>query len=202
MCGAPNGSFTLDSIKPQLTGIFRGLIRGPFPIWAYYGVMTRSPTSTLRALARCTSGGLAIVFALLLPIVLGLIGMSVDFAVWLRQRERLQIAADAAAVAGASVYFQTGEKGRANQAARGSLAAHGSGDADASFEMTDEGYVVRLQKQGTKYFAGVMPLDPPVFDVSATANAVFARNAPARRERGSSRRDRKPAPAPHVRLVH
>jgi Flp pilus assembly protein TadG len=164
--------------------------------------MTCAATSTLRRFRDCSSGGLVIVFALLLPIVIGLIGMSVDFAVWLRQREHLQIAADAAAVAGALVYLQTGERDRANVAARSSLAAHNSSEADATFDFTDEGYEVRLKKKGTKYFAGVMPLDPPVFNVSATADAVLPKEEPKRGRRDDRRGKKKTTPSPHVRLVH
>ncbi|MFH6782918.1 MULTISPECIES: pilus assembly protein TadG-related protein [Methylobacterium] len=45
------------------------------------------------------SGGVALIFALVAPVVLGVVGLAVDYATWTMQRGTLQQAADAAALA-------------------------------------------------------------------------------------------------------
>ncbi len=45
------------------------------------------------------SGSVVIVFALLAPVLLGMVGLAVDYATWTMQRATLQQAADAASLA-------------------------------------------------------------------------------------------------------
>ncbi len=56
---------------------------------------------TLRALARDQRGVISILFALLLPLMLGFIGLGVEVGYWFQKHRDLQAAADAAAVSGA-----------------------------------------------------------------------------------------------------
>jgi hypothetical protein len=55
----------------------------------------------LRACGRSTRGGVAILVALALPAMLGIVGLGVETAVWYETKRRAQTAADAAAIAGA-----------------------------------------------------------------------------------------------------
>jgi Flp pilus assembly protein TadG len=62
----------------------------------------QSTVSTIsRRLRRDESGAIAIMFALMLPVVLGAIGMGVEIGNWFASKRELQSAADAAALAGA-----------------------------------------------------------------------------------------------------
>lgn len=55
----------------------------------------------MRRLAQCTGGGLAVIFALSAPVLIGSAGIAVDFINLNRVKVELQAAADAAAIAGA-----------------------------------------------------------------------------------------------------
>jgi hypothetical protein len=55
----------------------------------------------LRACGRSTRGGVAILVALALPAMLGIVGLGVETAVWYETKRRAQTAADAGAIAGA-----------------------------------------------------------------------------------------------------
>ncbi len=51
-----------------------------------------------RCFASAESGSVAVVFALLLPVILGMCALGVDLSVWMMQQRKLQTAADAAAL--------------------------------------------------------------------------------------------------------
>ena len=57
--------------------------------------------AVLTALARQKRGALAVMFALMLPIMLGFVGLGVEVGFWYKSRRDLQSAADAAAIGGA-----------------------------------------------------------------------------------------------------
>jgi Flp pilus assembly protein TadG len=61
----------------------------------------RSALAQLRDLRRDRSGGVAIIFALMAPILFGLAGAAIDFTMYVRDRTELQGLADAAAIASA-----------------------------------------------------------------------------------------------------
>jgi len=61
----------------------------------------KSATRFLKKFARSTEGTVAVVVAMLLPLMIGLAGVGVDVSRWTQQQRKLQSAADAAALAGA-----------------------------------------------------------------------------------------------------
>ena len=56
---------------------------------------------TLSAFARDTSGATAIMIVLLIPVLVGFVGISVDVGLWYAEKRSLQTAADAAVISGA-----------------------------------------------------------------------------------------------------
>ena len=60
-----------------------------------------APVSIIKALAGDRRGVIAVMFALMLPIMIGFIGLGVEVGYWFQHRRNLQTAADAAALAGA-----------------------------------------------------------------------------------------------------
>lgn len=65
----------------------------------------RGMLSTLERLRKHPRGAIALMSALMLPMVIGFVGMAVDVGVWYREKARLQIAADTAALAAVRAYF-------------------------------------------------------------------------------------------------
>ncbi|KQT19378.1 hypothetical protein ASG40_00510 [Methylobacterium sp. Leaf399] len=60
-----------------------------------------TPKSLRLAFRASTSGGTLVLFALALPVLMGIGGVAVDYGTWVKQRSQLQAAADAAAMAAA-----------------------------------------------------------------------------------------------------
>ncbi len=86
----------------------------------------------LRELRADNAGNSAIVFALLLPIIVGGLALATDFGMWRMSGQRLQLAADAAAVAAAHETYLTDDVGALQFAAMGMLHENGLDIADAT----------------------------------------------------------------------
>ncbi|MCF4128510.1 pilus assembly protein TadG-related protein [Methylobacterium sp. SyP6R] len=72
--------------------------------------------------ARQQGGGVAFVFAILFPIVMGSVGFGVDYATWLVRKQQLQAIADATALAVVSDMQVAGyDRGRAQAVAEGQV---------------------------------------------------------------------------------
>ncbi|MDL2398409.1 TadE/TadG family type IV pilus assembly protein [Rhizobium mayense] len=56
-----------------------------------------------------SSGAYLIVFALSLPVLIGLIGLGTDYGLWTYKQQKMQSATDAAAVSGAAAYTSSGD---------------------------------------------------------------------------------------------
>lgn len=67
--------------------------------------------------ARDDRGVSAIIFAIMLPALIGMVGLSVEVGLWYAQKRNLQAAADAGAMAGALVLYQGGTSAEAETAA-------------------------------------------------------------------------------------
>ena len=67
--------------------------------------------------ARDDRGVSAIIFAIMLPALIGMVGLSVEVGLWYAQKRNLQAAADAGAMAGALVLYQGGTSAEAEAAA-------------------------------------------------------------------------------------
>ncbi len=112
----------------------------------------------LRRFARGDSGGVIVIFALTVPAALGLVGMSVDYGSWLKQKTKMQGVADAAALAAAKVYSDTQDSNAAQSQATSTVNALGLSGASTTAALVTGGggYQVTLQKQGVKYFSGII----------------------------------------------
>jgi Flp pilus assembly protein TadG len=87
-------------------------------------VNTRAIFRTLLSFGRSTDGVVALVFGLGAPVLLGVVGVAVDYSRWSQQVQRLQLAADAAAIAGAKeLSVSSGNEERIEAVARGIVQA-------------------------------------------------------------------------------
>lgn len=125
--------------------------------------------------AHDAAGSVIIIFSFVLPVMLGFLGLAIDYGAWNLQRTKLQNAADSAALAGARVYSDTQNPSAADDQANSSLAAHGSDAANPNVGLADGDttYQVTLQESGADYFSGLFMQSPPVIGVSAKASINF-----------------------------
>jgi len=122
--------------------------------------------------SNCVRGNIAITFGMTAPVLLMLVGLSVDYGAWFNQRTKLQAAADAAALAGAKIYAQTQDANAADVEAYASLNGHDAAGAHPSTNLVDgnTAYKVALQEPGVQYFSGIFPIGPPTIGVAAKAS--------------------------------
>ncbi len=84
--------------------------------------MDRSAAVKAAAFARHPGGGVAFIFAILFPIVMGAVGFGVDYATWLVRKQQLQAIADATALAVVSDMQVSGfDRDRAQAVAEGQV---------------------------------------------------------------------------------
>ena len=81
------------------------------------------PNGFLSRFVRDQRGVSAIIFALILPVLFGFVGVGVEIGLWYSSKRNLQAAADAGAMAGAMVLYQGGTWATA-QAAASAFAVH------------------------------------------------------------------------------
>ncbi|WP_203153286.1 TadE/TadG family type IV pilus assembly protein [Methylobacterium aquaticum] len=85
-------------------------------------IMHRSAAVKAIAFARHPGGGVAFIFAILFPIVMGAVGFGVDYATWLVRKQQLQAIADATALAVVSDMQVSGfDRNRAQAVAEGQV---------------------------------------------------------------------------------
>lgn len=137
----------------------------------------------LRAFARQERGAIAILFALAVPVMLLVVGFSVDFAMTTKQQMRLQMVADAAALAGAKG-LSLADSNRENVSAVVKAIVDSYVDSNSSAGTSNPVTVstatndspievaVDLAQTITTPFGGGLGLIPPVIRVSATARVV------------------------------
>ncbi|MEE8168957.1 MAG: TadE/TadG family type IV pilus assembly protein [Phycisphaerae bacterium] len=87
---------------------------------------------TLGAFARDTSGAIAIMVVLLVPVLFGFLGIAVDVGLWYAQKRALQTAADAAAISGAVELANNNTDAGAETAAVNDATRNGFDPADGS----------------------------------------------------------------------
>ena len=79
--------------------------------------ISSKPTGWMKRFRKDERGTIIIIFALSLPVVLGVVGLAVDVTNWYLSKREAQTAADAAALAGAYAYYQTNSQSTALSAA-------------------------------------------------------------------------------------
>ncbi len=90
--------------------------------------------SFLVRFARDQRGVSAIIFAIILPVLLGMVGLSVEVGLWYSKKRTLQAAADAGAMAGALVLYQGGDWATAQTAASDFAVRNGAVAANVTSE--------------------------------------------------------------------
>lgn len=140
------------------------------------------PNGFLSRFARDQRGVSAIIFAIVLPVLIGFVGIGVEMGQWFQRKRNLQAAADAGAMAGALVLSQGGSWATAQTAAsdfavrNGAVAANVTSEnppTSATFPGTaysaDTGAVgVRITESQTRLFSAIFLTS----DVTVTARAV------------------------------
>lgn len=120
----------------------------------------------LRELRADNAGNSAIVFALLLPMIVGGLALATDFGMWRMSGQRLQLAADAAAVAAAHETYLTDDVGALQFAAMGMLHENGLDIADATITINTpvafgnhagkEGVQVSVTQRQSHFFSSLL----------------------------------------------
>lgn len=85
------------------------------------------PNGLLSRFVRDQRGVSAIIFAIVLPTLIGFVGISVEVGLWFSRKRSLQAAADAGAMAGALVLYQGGTSATAQTAASNFAVRNGAG---------------------------------------------------------------------------
>ena len=141
-----------------------------------------SATRGMADLAAREDGGIVVFFALLLPVILLFLALSVDIGNWWVHKRHLQLQVDAAALAGGALFGECFTDAAAANTAIQNEATRFGGGAGSSYNGqvggTNRG-TITLRYQSTTYAAGTVPPDdtetqPPcetpslMFDVKAT----------------------------------
>ncbi len=135
----------------------------------------------VRQIARDRRGGVAVVFALVVPVLLGFAGVAVDYATWTNQAARLQSAADAAALAAArELSLSSADEARvkaiAEAVVRTSVPAElGPVDLAAALVENRSGVQVVLAQPGRAVLSRIVSTAPVEIKVSAKAVVTGAR---------------------------
>ena len=119
------------------------------------------------------SGATAVTFGLMLVPILGVTGLAVDYGVATNERGRLQDAADAAALAGASVFTGANQQAAENRA-RAYLKANLGAKYDAvtvDFSAANQRVTVSLGSQTKTMFMHILDQDTMAVGVNAQALA-------------------------------
>ena len=135
-------------------------------------------------LARSDAGNIALLFALLLPVLLGAVGAGVDFGRYSLLRAELQEIADAAAIAGAREFLLSTSGGslaaaRGEQAALSGVARSGGGAAakvDAKADNAAKSVTVALSVEFRPTLFVALVKTPIDLAVDATASATGGAN--------------------------
>jgi Flp pilus assembly protein TadG len=153
--------------------------------------MLSRPCNGLRKLARETRGGIAVIFAISLPVLLGTLGLASDYAMMMKVETDLQKAADAAAMAGArEIPLARRDAIQVKSAAQSFAAFALTGDSAATAEnlaasqLTVEasvvdnfsGVKVDIEESWTPFFAHFVQSGITPVRVTATARFVGSNN--------------------------
>lgn len=135
-------------------------------------------------LRRDRRAAIAVMTAIVLPVLIGFTGLAVDVGIWYRERARLQIAADAAAIAAAHAYFAGDTTPSDLQAvALASALAATNGQLIGTLNGTNSvaigtyptgaalptGVTVTLTATAERYFTQILATGPVVISARATA---------------------------------
>lgn len=127
----------------------------------------------LRRRRRDERGAIAVIVAILLPVIVGVAGLSIDVGSWYETQAQLQNAADAAALAAAA--YLPNSPSSATTAAQTQVTDNVSG-ATVSVVIPYNGrsneVQVTVSKVGTVTFAGILGITGPTITASAVAEST------------------------------
>ena len=125
-------------------------------------------------------GAVAILMAIMLPVILGISALAIDLGIWFREQSRLQIAADAAAM-GAARLLSSGTATSSQYAAAALLEAQavssnlwlGSLATPVTVSVTSSSQLtVTLNSTASLYLTAILSIPPPKLVARATAGLV------------------------------
>jgi len=122
---------------------------------------------------RAERGSVAVVVAILLPVIIGVAGLVIDVGSWYVTRAQLQNAADAAALAGAADLPNNPSNAKA--AAQTLAADNVSGATVTSvtpYNGNSSAIQVTVSKRGSVWFASVLGISGPTITASAVAQST------------------------------
>lgn len=125
----------------------------------------------LRYFLREESGAIAVMFALMLPVIIGFIGLGVDVGLWYMERRAIQTAADAAAISAMYEKDGGGTSGEISTAASTDATRNGYDSSSDSITVNnpptsgaysgDSGYVEVIINRPLASFLSKIILDTP-----------------------------------------
>src|SRR5690606_17679342 len=127
-----------------------------------------SPT-TVRRLARAEDGGVAMIFGLALLPMMGMAGLAVDSLYAMLVREQLSHAVDAAALAGASAFYQPDRNAQAEKYFESNFTAAPYRELQVRADENATSVTVSARASVPAHFMQMFGAEPT--DVSATATA-------------------------------
>ncbi len=118
------------------------------------------------------TGTIATVFALGLPVMVGLTGLSIDVGIWYQQDAQIQLAADAAAIAGARE-LGVGQSGKVAAAAQTSAGLNGftsAGGATVATSISGSVVTATISAPTPLYFTSLFVSNPAKLRAAASAS--------------------------------
>lgn len=122
---------------------------------------------------RAERGAVAVIVAIMFPVIVGVAGLSIDVGSWYETQAQLQNAADAAALAAAA--YLPNSPSSATAAAQTQVADNVSGATDAvvtPYNGSSSEVQVTVSKQGTVTFGGILGVTGPTITASAVAEST------------------------------
>ena len=149
-----------------------------------------SNTSLSKTWRRDEDGSTAMIYAIILPVLIGMGALAIDVGHFEQRNARIQSTADMAAMAAALEYETTSDRDKARLAGRGDAYENGYVAQGGSIEVESpittgpfagsEGAVVRITQKQDRYLSSIFPSQKDVVHVvEATVVAASGAGAPA-----------------------
>jgi Flp pilus assembly protein TadG len=148
---------------------------------------------SVRRFLRADGGNIAIITALMLPVLIGFCGLAAEAAYWYYRHLNIRDAADIAAYGGAVVHSGGGDEGEVATAVRADAVANGWQESSGSIAVTQSGprVEVELTESQPRYFSrfwcGTATISISARSVAVGANGGGVKLLPASESGGSKR---------------
>jgi Flp pilus assembly protein TadG len=131
---------------------------------------------SLRRFLRSESGNIAIITALMLPVLAGFLGLAVETSYWYYRHTNVQDAADIAAYGGAVVLARGGNERDVTAAAKADAITNGWRHSSGGIRVRQQGPFVEVQltENPQRYFSRLV-CGSPTIKISARSVAVGIR---------------------------